>query len=359
MALKNPFAIKTVFDNTDLELRADPGESFLIKDILISNPLTNYITLRTEKTTVGYFRVGGELGSHLPFKLGKTKHSHDLLTGATAAAANENGALMADSAGNEMTAPRLPKTAISTTYKRALQENAINTYKQDTLLKYLMSKDVFKGYPVANGETFKITGAAQSGAIQAIIYEIYDADDQKSDAENGSHAKEFFFINYGRPAAAINTTVDTLYDTTQTPSEFPAFPYDKIVPAKTELDLIGILASDICIAGDAISKYTYSKYLKMIFDREVLFDEDRNGIPHVGLFAPDVANLVSIGEGKSLFGNYSTVDAQEPFLFPEPLKFAEGDELNIYLSTVLVSTGGSISAARAEIGAIMKSRRVA
>ena len=34
MALIQPFAIKTQLDDTDLELTADPGESFLIKDIM-------------------------------------------------------------------------------------------------------------------------------------------------------------------------------------------------------------------------------------------------------------------------------------------------------------------------------------
>jgi hypothetical protein len=37
-------------------------------------------------------------------------------TGSTAAAVNENGALVEDSSGSEATGPRMPKTAVDTTY---------------------------------------------------------------------------------------------------------------------------------------------------------------------------------------------------------------------------------------------------
>lgn len=55
------------------------------------------------------------------YKYDKTNHkikifTQGVLTGATAAAANEDGALVKDSGGVEAAAPRLPKTAASTTY---------------------------------------------------------------------------------------------------------------------------------------------------------------------------------------------------------------------------------------------------
>ncbi len=358
MTLKNPFALKTVFGNTDLELKADPGESFLIKNVFIATPASDYITLRTEKATVGYFRVGGNLGSHLPFAIGKNQHSHDLLTGATAAAATENGALMADSAGNEMAAPRLSKTAISTTYKRALQENSIGNIGKQTILDYLAKKGLFAGYPVATGETFKISGASQADAIQVVQYEIHEQDDMKPEAENGSMSKEYLFMNYGRPAENMQLSTDTIYDTTQSPAEFPTFPYGKVVPAKSEIDLLAVFASDVSQTSGALANYTYSQYLKMIYQRTVLFDEDRNGIPHVGLYPPDIINQISLAEGKSFFGNLSTIDSKEPLMFPETLMFKEGDELNIYISTIKVGTGGTIVKADAEIALCLKVRRI-
>lgn len=357
MTLKNPYALKTVFGNTDLELKADPGESFLIKNIFIASPVGSYITLRTEKTTVGYFRVDGNLGSHLPFAIGKNQHSHDILTGATAVAATEDGALIADATGNEVANLRLSKTVISTTYKRSLQENTIANIGKQTILEYLSNKGLFAGFPVAAGETFKITGAAQAGSIQVVQYEIHEEGDMKEDAENGSKSKEYLFMNYGRTSAAVVNSVDTLYDTPQTPAEFPTFPFGKVVPAKTELDLLAIFASDISETDAALGNYTYSKYMKLVYQREVLFDEDRNGIPHVGFFAPDVVNQLSVAEGQSFFGNLSTKDNKEPLFFPQALTFKEGDELNIYLTTVKVGTGGSLAVGDAEIALCLKVRR--
>lgn len=43
-------------------------------------------------------------------------YTQGFATGATAAAVNEDGALVKNSAGTEATAPRMPKTAINTTY---------------------------------------------------------------------------------------------------------------------------------------------------------------------------------------------------------------------------------------------------
>lgn len=359
MAIKEAYAVKTVLGTTDLELKADPGESFLIKDVLIHNPASNYVTFKTEKTTVGYFRVAGDLGSHLPFPFAPTKHSVGFNAKAYSMTSVEYNAII-DAAGNDLDmlfASEIDLAAEAVTPRMSYPQQILRN--PPTILEFLAGKGAFAGYPVATGETFKITGANQANAAQVVIYEIHDEADIVSDQVNGSKAKDYLYINYGRPSAAITESTDTIYDTIQSPAEFPNFPFDAVVPAKTEIDLVGILASNICAAGDAITKYTYSSYLKMILDRETLWDEDRSGIPHVGLYAPNVADLISIGEGYGLIGNLSSIDSALPLMFPSSLLFAEGDELNVYLSTIKVSTGGSITALRAEIALILKVRRVA
>jgi len=35
MAIRNPFMVKTIIGTTKPELKADPGEAFLIKDIMV------------------------------------------------------------------------------------------------------------------------------------------------------------------------------------------------------------------------------------------------------------------------------------------------------------------------------------
>lgn len=76
MAIKEPFLVKTVLGATNLTLRADPGEAFIVRDILVRDPLTNYLQVKIDKSLVGYFRVGGNLGGHQNFRRGRSQHSH-------------------------------------------------------------------------------------------------------------------------------------------------------------------------------------------------------------------------------------------------------------------------------------------
>jgi len=298
MAVKEKFMVKTVEGDDDLELQARSGESILVKDVRVYNPASNYATLRVEKTTVGYFRVGGTLGNHLAF----SPSDSDM----------------------------------------------------KTILGYLAKKGLFGGFPVAEGETFSISGVAQSGAIQQVVYEVYDAGDITNTMENGSQAGDYLFINYGRPSSVSDG--DNLISSTQNPAEFPNFPYSQTVPSGHVISLIGILASDIGKTSGGGANTQITKYLKFVKGREVLFDEDRNGIPMIGS-APG-SDGTNIGAGYSLIGNYSDVDRREPFMFPEALEFIAGEELNIYLTTDVTAGSANMSTDEAEIGLILKVRKV-
>jgi len=300
MALKEQYMVKTVEDNVDLELEADPGEAFLIKDIHIYNPATNYITLRTQKVSVGYFRVGGTLGNHL--------------------------------------------------------HEPIKDEHKKTLLGYLADLGVFKGLPVDEGEKFTITGAKQSGARQTVVYEIYDPADISNTMENGSKADTYVYINYGRLPGAVTSGGETEYTVSQNPAEFPDFPFGANVPAKTEIDLIGILASDYFAGTGTSGQGSYTKYLKLIKERDVLFDEDRQGIPLDAEPKADTTDL--IGEGYSLIGNYSDADLRSPWILPSPITFLPGEELYVGLVHEAKAVAGSIAVDETEIGFIQRVRRV-
>jgi hypothetical protein len=86
-------------------------------------------------------------------------------------------------------------------------------------------------------------------------------------------------MNYGHTGDAIAAAGTYLYDTSSSPDEFPAFPFGKTVPAKLNAKIHAMFASDVTIIGDATTKYVKTAYIKMVKDRETLFDEDRNGIP--------------------------------------------------------------------------------
>ncbi|MQY77894.1 MAG: hypothetical protein GH151_01665, partial [Bacteroidetes bacterium] len=168
---------KTQLGNTDLELEAKTGQGLIIKNIMIFDPTLNYITVTISKTTVGYFRVAGVLGNHLSFHVGRA----------------------------------VPTPFLSTP----------GNINQTTLLKYLFNLGLFKGYPVASGEKFLITGAKKATSVQCVEFEIWDAEDITPEMENGSKATSYLYVNYGRSAATINVTTDVILNTANNPAEFP------------------------------------------------------------------------------------------------------------------------------------------
>lgn len=370
MGLSQPLAVKTVLGDTDLELKADPGESLLIKDIRIYNPASNYVTLQINKTTVGYFRVGGQMGSHLPFVPGQSKprqtaHGHVAWTvNASAAAADKTAfvdviegdgtaqaGVFVGNAGSDVDIDINTSDVIA-----ALGAN-VPMPGQKTLLGLMVEWGLLAGYPVACGETFKITGAKQAGSIQLITYEIYDEEDIKAEMANGSRALEYVFCNYGNTGASIAAPGSHLFDTTLNPGEFTDFPFGKVVPAKTEIDLVAILASDFAPSENDGSDSQYTQFLKLIADRETLFDEDRNGLLMLGPSGANVGGRDRIGEGQSLLGNYSDADMNLPFRFSAPLVYKAGDDLDIYLTTAGAGSYKAIAVGEHEIALILQVRR--
>ena len=358
MALKQPFMLKTVVGNTDLELEADTGEAFKVKDIFIYNPASNYITIRIDKVTVGYFRVGGVLGSHLPFPQGQVKHSHDFDVAASSAPATVHRAPIKDAGDNSLAIGFIVDgSTAASVYKRAM-DFAPGILLNKTILGLLKDLGLFEGYPVAEGQKFVISGAKQAGAIQMVLYEIYDPADISSDMPGGSASSEYIFLNYGNTGGNINKTGDTVYNTPQSPAEFPDFPFGKDVPARTEVDLIGILASDFAPGENDGTNYILTQYLKLVRAREVMFDEDRNGLLLRALQTAAPAGVDVVGEGMSVIGNYSDVDARLPLLFPSPITFHPGEELGVYLTTTSGGTGQNIATDEHEICLIQRVRAV-
>ncbi|MBA7523127.1 hypothetical protein ES705_15250 [subsurface metagenome] len=301
---------KTQLGDVDLELEAKTGQGLIIKNIQIFNPASNYISVSISKTSVGYFRVGGSLGSHLSFHLGKAWHT------------------------NIRTVP--------------------GNINQTTLLEYLSKLGLFTGYPISSGEKFLITGAKQDDAIQCVEYEIWEAADVTPEMENGSKSTSFLYINYGTSPSTINEETDVLLDTPNNPAEFPDFPFGEMVPANRDIQLHGILASDVKPASMDPNKWTDTKFLKFMQGKVFLFDEDRQGLlylPPSG--APAMADP-DVGEGTSLAGNYTDVDLKYPFMFDPPLIFPQGQELTIYWQCQKEAAGVPISLELQEVGLILK-----
>ena len=351
MALKQPFAIKTQLGDTDLELQADPGESFLIKDILTSYASDTYCTIRTDKTTVGYFRQGGPFGAHI-FRLANwNRHSHGITLNIDQPLGEDDIYKVRNARGESSSLGMGAKigNSVSGNYRWNEAVQRVTGGRSETLIKYLDRMGLWKGLPIAEGESLKITGVSQSNAIQCLVYEIYEAGDQAPESENGSKSLVYMFLNYGDCGGTINTNGDSLYTTSRSPAEFPAFPFGAVVPAKTEIELIGICASPFAPQENDDTDYIYTQFLKLVKGRQVLFDEDRQGIIFDNRQLSLTHRQDSVAQGFSLIGNKSEYDLNDPFMFNPPLKFVAGDELAIYVTTVAANSGQNITTSEHEI----------
>jgi len=318
MGIVNPYMVKNAIGKTagqTLELEADPGQSFLVKNILIGDNDATMTDITVDKAMVGRFRTAKSLGNHLGFPLGMN----------TSAAADV----------------------------------IFKTKPKSTILEYLDKAGHFMGFPIAEGQKMVISPAVATEYLGdvTIVYEEHEGGDISSEDENGSDSSEYMIINYGDTGAAITAAATTLVSSQNSPSEVPQFPFGKVVPAKTEIELIGILASDAYDWDDS-THISYTTYLKFVRERTVLFDDDRNGM----LFKGGIAGVLDVqnyfGHGNSKLGNYSDIDVKEPYMLKEPIVFGAGEELNIYITSAIVTNAASIAQDGGEIGLIMKIRRV-
>lgn len=360
MALLQPFAIKTQLGDTDLELTAGPGESFLIKDIFTHYCDESYCTIRIDKTTVAYFRQGGSCGAHI-FRLASwNRHSHGITLNTDQALMETDVYKVRNVVGENtklgMAALKTGDVSGNYRWNEAVQQ--VTGGRTETLLQYLLKRGDFKGFPVAEGETFKITGAARSNCKQVVVYEIHEAGDMSSDMENGSKALTYLFLNYGNCGASINVNGDSLFTTSISPAEFPSFPFGAVVPAKCQIELIGLCGSPFAPKENDDTDYIYTQFMKLVKDREVLFDEDRQGIIFENRQLSLTHRTDSFAQGISLIGNKSEYDLNNPFMFDPPLVFLPGDELGIYLSTVASGSGQDISVGEQEICLIERVTRL-
>lgn len=273
MALKEALMVKTKMGSDTLTLEAGVGEAFLIKEVNIDN-LANveFAKLSIDRSTVGYLSVYDDKQNQFGFSRAKTAFLN--------------------------------------------------------LLGYLALKDIFKGYPVREGQTFTldITGATNNNS--RVIYEVYEAGDITEEMQNAVGGKEYLHFNYGTNSAEIAIDGNGNIDKCLNPSEFPDFPFGAVVPAKTQIEILGLLVGTHrkgVYFGDKC------RYLKFSKGREVLFDEDRTGF----YCAHGMGNYPFHAEFYERIVN----------LFPEPLVFGPGDELLLNLSVggvALAADGGLI-----------------
>jgi len=282
-------------------LQADSGESFLIKGLYVEPKTGNdYLTLKVDRKTVGCYRIAGKAGNHLD----------------------------------------------------RIQQDHVHK----NLMEFLVLSGINCFIPVAEGQTFTVSSPGTSPTV-VIVYEIYDGGDIRADMPNGTDSKEYLFMQYMASAGTVDSTESLTLDTSLSPAEFPDFPCGKAVPANTQIDILGLVG---CPVGQGTSETnkTYSTYVKLVKERETLFDEDRNGIPFFwrsGIFGGTnyYSDFSLIGPCVNVDMSTLTGSLGDPLLFNPALSFRSGEELLIYMSFIQLATY-TVLGSEIDLAAIMK-----
>jgi len=323
MPIKSRRNFKVQLAAPDLTLTANTGESILIKDVKIFEPAAIYANFLIQRTAVGFYRVAGLLGNHLHFHPGRAAHSHDWYCGTVTAAHSGAGALI-ENAGEVDTVIALDAAATGVNYERVPHMTHTPSSFKETLLGYLGTKGIFKGFPVAEGETFTIELCTDATAVKMVEYDIYDAGDITAEMENGSKSDTFMYVNYGDTGAVLQIIADTVLGQTNNPTEYPNFPFGGLVP---------------------------SGHMQ---GREILFDEDHNGLLYYNPDTTPAGAVNMIGEGFAVGGNYTQCDIKQPHMFDPPVVFNEGEELSVAWHVASDGIGIAISQQLQEVGLILR-----
>ncbi len=353
MAIKSRKNYKTELGALDLTLTAKPGESLLIKDVKIYSEAIVYANFLIGKASVGYYRVGQVLGNHLHFHSGRAAHSHDWMGGGNVASIGDVGSFV-QNAGLANTVMAIATMANNTLVPRVAQMTHTPSSSKQTLLSYLMGLGIFKGFPVAEGETFTIDLITGANDVKMVEYEIYESGDITNVMENGSKSDNYMYISYGDTGDNIQAVADNILNQSNNPAEYPDFPFGADVPSGHKIELFGILASDVAPAANVTGAATYTDYLKLMRGRDILFDDDHNGLLYLAPYVDPPGAVNMIAEGYSVGGNFTQCDLKKPIMFDPPIVFNEGEEITMSWHVVIDTGGAAISQALQEVGMILR-----
>lgn len=303
--LKQANKVKRITASGGGDLQAVAGSSLLVKAIYcIASTNDTYLTVRIDRVTVAFYRVKGRAGNHI--------------------------------------------------------STMLEGYDVPHLMNFLAARGINVSIPVAEGQTLNVSRYAEAGNV-IIVYDEYDAGDQRADMPNGSAAKEYVIIQYMSTSLTPTASQDLLLDTSLSPAEFLDFPAGKVVPAKHQVSLLGLVGHPFT-TGAAGPENWGTSFIKLVKEREVLFDEDRNGIPFDGQDATATAdayncNFSLIGACVPVLLDSAVKTIGLPLMFKPEIVFGEGEELNVYLTGVMV-TGAQWEETMVDLAAILRVKKL-
>jgi len=302
MALKQAGMELNGFNLTSLTLTAGVGESILVKDVMVLGGSVTWAKIMIDRQAVGYFMCEGmPVGSHL---------------------------------------------------------GSSNILGWRRMIELMRERFGFPGYPVGEGQEFSIQLIGGTGSI-SILYDLYDAGDITPNSENGTASDTLLYVAYGSiPAAQVTTAGEYGINYSYMPAEFSDFPFVQPVPGGTEIDLLAIGFSTRARAdGTSSNNVSFTRQLKAIRNREVLFSETKEGLI---CFDNSVGNATAlfVGGGLCRYGDLTTKSYRLPFILDEPMTFRAGDELLLYWVTGATTTPGRLFRDDLVVSLILRMRRV-
>lgn len=307
MALKEPLMVKyvEVRNATSVSLLTPSvQEAYKIKSLQLTTDISDsatdqaFCTLKIDRTTIGFYRVGSTVGNHLRWE-----------------------------------------TEVS---------------RIGSLFTYLVKKDVLPPIPLQQGETFILEfNKPYTGGILA-EYEIWEPNDVNTTSPLGSQATEMYYILYGRNASDI--TANGYYEITDVwnPVEFIKAPFGEKVPAGYVIEILACLAQDVGRYIDA-SNSAETTFLRFIRGNTELFDKDRQGFILKGSY-PATAGYY-YGLGHSYFNYHKFGTQGEIKFFPKALTLSAGEELKIFVGVNVAGTNGKLEAKTVDVPLLIHLKR--
>lgn len=275
-----------VFENTDtVEITPLENEALVIKRVMVDGPgANNFAQVLVGKTTVGYHPVSIE--------------NIELFKSPTRDVATRN------------------------------------------ILDYFNGKGINLTYPVASGENFLLKFGSTVERVK-VVYDVFDAGDIDPTSPNGSKSDILTFINTITHSGDITASEFVRLDKSLAPAELPDFPV-ATVPAGMQVQLHSIMAVPLATSvgdGTASLGTSYTKYLRLFYRRQVLFDPSRNGFVVLGNSAYSETSTTQTYDYTEIHNDLPIplTPAVEARVFDPPLTFNAGEEVNFEAYAVVNS----------------------
>jgi hypothetical protein len=193
--------------------------------------------------------------------------------------------------------------------------------------------------PLCSDEILSVARYAEAGYV-VLSYDDFTADDVHADEVNGSASGTRRYVHYVGNTAQVTATPVTGW-TSLLPTGTDPWPIGGAdVGENRTFRLLAALGCP-CAVGSTSNK-GYTGYLQLLLNGDMLFDEDRNGIPFVG----DVSNVSTLAYKaiSSMIGAMTAENPQPPLVFVPPIVAVKGDILTVVLTVPGATTGGIAAA---------------